>query len=112
MYSNMRLELNKLMSVNHPNITQFLGLCVISFSFLLEWAPMGSLKEIIQMYKLAESAVCPDTVATTVLQVNITTACTIFVLCIHTTIAVGTYLAISALKFYSTTCYIYTVQIL
>ena len=73
---------------------------------------MGSLKEIIQMYKLAESAVCPDTVATTVLQVNITTACTIFVLCIHTTIAVGTYLAISALKFYSTTCYIYTVQIL
>lgn len=65
----MRLELNKLLLVNHPNITEFLGLCVISFSFLLEWAPMGSLKEIIQTYKLAEFAVSPETVATTVLQV-------------------------------------------
>ena len=64
---------------------------------------MGSLKEIIQMYKLAESAVCPDTVAITVLQVSITTVCRIFVLYIHTTIAVATY---SALQFYCTTCYI------
>ena len=65
----MRLELNKLLSVDHPNITRCLGLCVISFSFLLEWAPMGNLKEIIETYKLAEFAVSPDTAATTVLQV-------------------------------------------
>ena len=65
---------------------------------------MGSLKEIIQMYKLAESAVCPDTVATTVLQVNLTTACTIFVLCIHTTIAVATYLALQFIPLHAIYC--------
>ena len=69
MYSNIRMELNKLSSINHPHIIEFLGLCVISFSFLLEWAPKGSLREIIQAYKLAEFAVCPDTVTSTILQV-------------------------------------------
>ena len=63
------MELNKLSSIDHPHIIEFLGLCVISFSFLLEWAPKGSLREIIQAYKLAEFAVCPDTVTITVLQV-------------------------------------------
>ena len=70
MYTDMRLELNKLSSVDHPNIVQFLGLCVISFSFLLEWAPKGNLGQIIEEYKLSESPVCPDTVAVTVLQVS------------------------------------------
>ena len=68
-YASIRLELNKLSSVEHPYIIKFLGLCVISFSFLLEWAPKGSLHQIIQSYKLAESVICPDTAALTVLQV-------------------------------------------
>ena len=75
-YADIRLEVNKLTSVDHLYIVHFLGLCVISFSFLLEWAPRGDLDQIIDKYQDAEFPICPDTVATTVLQVNI--------LCVYT----------------------------
>ena len=70
-YADVRLELNKLTSTDHPNIIKFLGLCVTSFSFLLEWAPKGDLDKMISKYRHAEFPICPDTVATTILQVNI-----------------------------------------
>ena len=72
-YADVRLEINKLTSVDHPNIVQFLGLCVISFSFLLEWAPRGDLNQIISKYKEAEFSISPDAVATTIQQVNVRT---------------------------------------
>ena len=70
-YTDIRLELNKLTITDHPNIIQFLGLCTISFSFLLEWAPRGDLDQIISKYKNAQFPICPNTVATTILQVSI-----------------------------------------
>ena len=70
MYSDTRLELNKLSTVNHPHIVQFLGLCMISFSLVLEWAPKGNLDEMITEYRLANTWMCPDTVAKTVYQVR------------------------------------------
>ena len=68
-YSDIRTELNKLSSTSHPNIVTFLGLCVISFSFLLEWAPKGNLANIAKEYKLADVWICPDALAITVYQV-------------------------------------------
>lgn len=70
MYGDMRLEVNKLSSIDHPNIIKFLGLCVVSFSFLLEWAPKGNLDHMMHEYKLAGFPICPDAVANTVLQVS------------------------------------------
>ena len=75
-YGDVRLELNKLTSIDHPNIVQFLGLCVISFSFVLEWAHKGDLEQIIGKYQHAEFPICPDTVATTLAQVNL-------IMCMH-----------------------------
>ena len=71
MYSDLRLELNKLSTVDHPHIVQFLGLCLISFSLVLEWAPKGSLEQIITEYRLASTWICPDAVAKTVYQVGL-----------------------------------------
>jgi len=68
-YADMRVEVNKLSTVDHPNIVQFLGLCVVSFSILLEWAPKGNLDQIIDKYMQADMWICPDTVAETVYQV-------------------------------------------
>ena len=70
MYADMRLEVNKLSSIDHPNIIKFLGLCVVSFSFILEWAPKGTLDHTMHDYKLAGFPICPDAVANTVLQVR------------------------------------------
>ena len=68
-YSDMRLEVNKLSTVDHPNIVQFLGLCVVSFSIILEWAPKGNLDQMIDEYRIADTWICPDVVALTVHQV-------------------------------------------
>jgi len=69
MYCDVRLELNKLSTVDHSNIVQFLGFCVVSFSILLELAPKGNLNDIIGEYRLADLWICPDAVARTVHQV-------------------------------------------
>ena len=68
-YADMRVEVNKLSTVDHPNIVQFLGLCVVSFSIILEWAPKGNLDQIIAEHAQADMWICPDTVAKTVFQV-------------------------------------------
>ena len=69
MYCDIRLELNKLSTVDHPNIVQFLGLCVVSFSILLELAPKGNLNNIVNEYSLADMWICPDALAKTIHQV-------------------------------------------
>ena len=68
-YVDIRLEVKKLTSIDHPNIVQFLGLCVVSFSFLLEWAPMGDLDQTINKYEHSGFLIRPDIVANTILQV-------------------------------------------
>jgi len=69
MYATTRLELNKLSSADHPNIVKFIGLCAVSFSFILEWAPKGNLDQVLKEYRLADTWICPDVVAKTVHQV-------------------------------------------
>ena len=84
-YADIRLEVNKLTSVDHPHIVQFLGLCVISFSFLLEWAPRGDLDQIIDKYQDAEFPISPDTIATTILQVNILYVAVVLIMLLYRT---------------------------
>jgi len=81
MYSDLRLELNKLSTVDHPYIVQFLGLCMVSFSLLLEWAPKGNLEQIITEYRLANTWICPDAVAKTVYQVSLYVTMKLLLLC-------------------------------
>ncbi|XP_065917168.1 leucine-rich repeat serine/threonine-protein kinase 1-like isoform X2 [Dysidea avara] len=69
-YATTRLELNKISLADHPNIVQFVGLCVVSFSFLLEWAPKGNLDQVVNEYRVADIWICPDAVAKTVHQVS------------------------------------------
>lgn len=68
-YADVRLEVKNLTSIEHPNIIQFLGLCVVSFSFLLEWAPMGDLEQAIDQFERSGFLIRPHTVANTILQV-------------------------------------------
>ena len=73
MYADVRLEVKNLTSIEHPNIVQFLGLCAVSFSFLLEWAPMGDLEQTIDQFERSGFLIRPDTVANTILQVILCT---------------------------------------
>ena len=84
----MRVEINKLSTVDHPNIVQFLGLCVVSFSIILEWAPKGNLNQIIDEYIQADLWICPDTMAKTVFQVLRYRTC-MLVVCLFMILSVG-----------------------
>ena len=51
-YADVRSEFNKLIFVDHPHIVKCIGLYIISLSFVLELAPLGSLKNIINSISL------------------------------------------------------------
>ena len=68
-YADVRLEFNKLVSINHDHIVKCIGFCVISLSFVLELAPHGSLKNIINEHKRAGYFICPKSLLDTVKQV-------------------------------------------
>ena len=68
-YADVRLEFNKIESINHPNIVKCFGFCVSTLSFVLELAPLGSLKNIMNTYKSSGCHVCPSSVVDTFKQV-------------------------------------------
>lgn len=74
-YADIRLELNKLCSASHEYIVQFIGLTVNPLSFILEWAPMGSLRKILVGYREARCTICPESVLLSIQQV--------FIICIE-----------------------------
>lgn len=68
-YADARLEFNKLVSIDHPNIVKCFGFCVTTLSFVLELAPLGSLKSIMKTYTSSGYHVCPSSIVDTIKQV-------------------------------------------
>jgi len=69
-YADVRSEFNKLVSINHPHIVKCIGFCVTSMSFVLEFAPFGSLKGIIERCRKNGYFICPKSLIDTVMQVS------------------------------------------
>jgi len=70
-YADMRLELNKLVALNHSNIVKCIGFCVSLLSFVLEWAPFGSTRNIMESYSRSGCHLCPEALVHTIKQVKI-----------------------------------------
>ena len=70
-YGLFRIELNKLSSASHPNILQFIGLIVVPPAIILEYAPLGSLHNVLNQYKERNCPICPSSLAMILYQVNI-----------------------------------------
>ena len=69
-YADVRLEFNKLVSIDHDHIVKCIGFCVTSMSFVLELAPLGNLKSIIKNYTRTGFFICPRSLVDTVKQVG------------------------------------------
>jgi len=68
-YADIRLELNKLCSSSHKYIIHFIGITMNPLSFVMEWAPLGSLKKVLMVYREARCSMCPESVLRSIQQV-------------------------------------------
>ena len=71
-YADVRMEFNKLISIDHSYIVNCIGFCVMSLCFVLELAPRGSLKNIIERHRKSGFYMCPHSLIDVVKQVGIT----------------------------------------
>ena len=71
-YADVRSEFNKLISISHSHIVECIGFCVMSLSFVLELAPCGSLRNIIERNRRSGYYICPNSLVEVVKQVEIT----------------------------------------
>ena len=69
LYADVRSEFNKLMTVNHRHVVDCIGFCVPSLSFVLELAPLGCLKNIMQRHSKSGFYMCPNSLVAIVTQV-------------------------------------------
>ena len=69
-YADVRSEFNKLVSIDHPHIVTCIGFCVTLLSFVLELAPLGSLKDIIKSHRSIGYYICPNSLIDTTKQVK------------------------------------------
>ena len=69
-YSDNRRELNMIYGLDHPNIVKFYGITVHPVGFVMEWAAMGSLDDIIKRYQSQRQYICPNSVFAVTLQVR------------------------------------------
>ena len=69
-YGDVRSEFNKLVSIEHPHVVKCIGFSVISMSFVLELAQLGSLKSIMNDYRSSGYYLCPNSLVDTVKQVT------------------------------------------
>ena len=70
-FADVRSEFNKLVSIDHDHIVKCIGFCVISLSFVLELAPLGNLKDIMESYRRSGYYICPNSLVNTIKQVII-----------------------------------------
>ena len=70
-YGLTRIELNKLLSANHPNVLRFIGITVTPLAIVVEYAPLGSLHGVTKQYREKSHPICPASVAMILYQVNI-----------------------------------------
>ena len=69
-YADMRYELNKLSTLDHPYIVRFIGVLTNPHSFVLEWAPMKSLEHIRANHAQHHTPLCAQSIFLTLLQVS------------------------------------------
>ena len=68
-YGDMRYELNKLVSLRHDFIVQFIGVLTNPHCFVLEWAPMRTLENIRLNHYERRANICPTSLSLVLLQV-------------------------------------------
>ena len=56
--------------LEHERIVKFYGITVHPVGFVMEWAGMGSLDDIIKQYRSQWQYICPDAVFAVTLQVK------------------------------------------
>lgn len=70
-HRSMRSELSVLSQLNHENIVSLVGVLVVPPSILLEYAPMGTMKEVYKAYRQSSQHLLPDVCQATIIQVGI-----------------------------------------
>ncbi|XP_060525729.1 leucine-rich repeat serine/threonine-protein kinase 1 isoform X2 [Cylas formicarius] len=68
-YCTARQELNILMSLKHPNIVPFVGVCTSPLALVLDLAPQGALDILLRHYRRSGSKIGPYTIQAVILQV-------------------------------------------
>ena len=70
-YSLVRQELNKILSIDHPDIIKCIGFCVSTLSIVMECAPFGNVKDLLKAYSSTGYYLCPESLVETAKQVTI-----------------------------------------
>ena len=70
-YGLTRIELNKLLSADHPNVLRFIGITVTPPAIVVEYAPLGSLHDVTKQYREKGCPICPASIAMILQQVCI-----------------------------------------
>ena len=65
----MRCELSILSQLNHENIITLVGILVVPPSILLEYAPMGTMKDVYKSYQQGSQRILPEVCQETIIQV-------------------------------------------
>ncbi|XP_050296551.1 leucine-rich repeat serine/threonine-protein kinase 1 isoform X5 [Anthonomus grandis grandis] len=68
-YCTARQELNILLSLRHPNIVPFVGICTCPLALVLDLAPQGALDLVLRHYRRSGAKVGPYTMQAIILQV-------------------------------------------
>ncbi|XP_076250430.1 leucine-rich repeat kinase isoform X2 [Rhynchophorus ferrugineus] len=68
-YCTARQELNILLSLRHPNIVPFVGVCTSPLALVLDLAPQGALDLVLRHYRRSGAKVGPYTMQAVILQV-------------------------------------------
>ncbi|XP_015840648.1 leucine-rich repeat serine/threonine-protein kinase 1 isoform X3 [Tribolium castaneum] len=68
-YCTARQELNILLSLRHPNIVPFVGVCTSPLAIVLDLAPQGALDLVLRHYRRSGAKVGPYTLQAIILQV-------------------------------------------
>ena len=70
-HRSMRSELSVLSQLNHENIGSLVGVMIVPPSILLEYAPMGTMKEVYKTYRQCSQRLLPEISQITIIQVSI-----------------------------------------
>jgi hypothetical protein len=73
-YCTARQELNILLSLRHPNIVPFVGVCTSPLALVLDLAPQGALDLVLRHYRRSGAKVGPYTLQAIILQVGLSTS--------------------------------------
>lgn len=68
-YQTIRKEVSFLSSLHHENLTQLCGVCTNPFMLLIELAPLGSLRSVLNDYQTANAALSSPVLCQSIKQV-------------------------------------------